>query len=103
MCAGDGKKTRGFLALFFLSLITFSIYFWVWLYNVGERLQDNGPRYGITIKEGGSALVLWMLLGWIIIIGPFIGLHILFKNTNALADEYNDKLADAEFASAGNA
>jgi hypothetical protein len=67
MCAGDGKKTRGFLALFFLSLITFSIYFWVWLYNVGERLQDNGPRYGITI------------------------------------DEYNGKLADAEFASAGNA
>ncbi|MDR2500525.1 MAG: DUF4234 domain-containing protein [Treponema sp.] len=95
MCEGDGKKTRGLLALFFLSLITFGIYFWVWLYNAGERLQDNGPRYGVTIKEGGSALLLWMLLGWIIIIGPYIGLHILFKNVNALADAYNGKLSGA--------
>jgi amino acid transporter len=103
MCKGDGKKTRGLLALFFLGLITFSIYNWVWLYNVGERLQDSGSQYGITIKEGGSALLLWMLLGSLIVIGPFIALYILFKNVNALADEYNRKLSDTESALAGNA
>jgi hypothetical protein len=92
MCEGDGHKTRGLLAFIFLGLITFSIYYWVWLYHVGERLQDNGARYGITIKEGGATLLLWMLLGSLVIVGPFISLYILFKNVNALADKYNDKL-----------
>jgi hypothetical protein len=89
MCEGDGKKTRGFLAFFFFGLITLGIYYLVWLYMVGDRLHDNAKRYNLTFKEGGGTVLLWFLLGSLIIIGPIIALHIIFKNTNALADEYN--------------
>jgi hypothetical protein len=89
MCEGDGKKTRGFLAFLFLGLITLGIYDLVWWYMVGDRLHDNAKRYNLTFKEGGGTVLLWLLLGSLIIVGPFIALHIIFKNTNALADEYN--------------
>jgi len=92
MCDGDGKKTRGFLAFFFFGLITFGIYDLIWLYNVGERLQDNADRYNKTFKESGGTILLWFLLGALIVIGPFMAMHIIFKNTNALADEYNKKI-----------
>jgi len=92
MCDGDGKKTRGFLAFFFFGLITFGIYDLIWLYNVGERLQDNADRYNKTFKESGGIILLWFLLGALIVIGPFMAMHIIFKNTNALADEYNKKI-----------
>jgi hypothetical protein len=36
-----------------------------------------------------------MLPGSLIIVGPFIGPRILFKNGNALADAYNGKLSGA--------
>lgn len=89
MCEGDGKKTRGFLAFFFFGLITLGIYDLVWLYMAGDRLYDNAKRYNLTFKEGGGTVLLWFLPGSLIIVGPLIAMHIIFKNTNALADEYN--------------
>jgi hypothetical protein len=91
ICEGDGKKTGGLLKCFFLGLITLGIYNWVWLFMLGDRLQDNAPRYGLTFKESGTEVLLWALLGACIIVGPFISLHIVIKNINALADEYNKK------------
>ena len=72
-----------------LGLITFGIYNLVWLYMLGDRLQDNGPKYNITIKESGGVVLLWYILGSLIIVGPFVALYIIIKNTNALADEFN--------------
>jgi hypothetical protein len=91
MCDGDGKKTRGLLAYLFLGLITLGIYDLVWLYMVGDRLYDNAKHYNLTFKEGGGTVLLWLLPGALVIVGPFIAMHIIFKNTNALADEYNKK------------
>jgi hypothetical protein len=56
---------------------------------VGDRLQDNAKHYNLTFKEDGGTVLLWFLLGSLIIVGPFIAMHIIFKNTNTLADEYN--------------
>ena len=91
ICEGDGKKTSGLLKYFLLSLITFGIYSLVWVYMLGERLQDNAQKYNLTIKESGGTILLWLILGSFVIVGPFIALHIIIKNTNALADEYNKK------------
>jgi hypothetical protein len=93
ICEGDGKKTGGLLKWLLLGIITLSIYNLVWLYKVGDRLQDNGPKYNLTIKEGGSIILLWYILGSFVIVGPFIAAYIIIKNTNALADEYNKKIA----------
>ena len=98
ICAGDDKKTGGLLKVFFLGLITFGIYDLVWLYMLGDRLQDNAGKYNITIKESGAAVLLWYILGSFIIVGPFIALHIIIKNTNALASEYNKKIPAPESA-----
>ena len=91
ICEGDGKKTGGLLKYILLGFITFGIYDMVWVYMLGDRLQDNAPRYNLSFKESGGTILLWLLLGSFIIVGPFIGLHIIIKNTNALADEYNKK------------
>ena len=91
ICAGDGKTTAGLLKYLLLGLITFGIYNLIWIYMLGDRLQDNGPKYNLTIKESGGTILLWYILGSFIIVGPFIALHIIIKNTNALADEYNKK------------
>jgi len=91
MCKEDGKKTAGLLAVFFLTPLTLGIYGLVWLYKLGNRLRDNGDRFGIRIHEGGSTVLLWSLFGVMIIIGPLVGTHIIIKNTNALADVYNRK------------
>ena len=93
MCEGDGKKTSGLLKIILFGMITFGIYTLVWLYMLGDRLQDNAPKYNLTFKENGGTILLWYILGSFIIVGPFIALHILIKNTNALADEYNKKAA----------
>jgi hypothetical protein len=93
ICEGDGKKTRGLLFCFFIGLITVGIYNLVWLYALGDRMQDNGLRYGLTIKESGTAILLWDILGAFIIVGPFIALYIIIKNINALGEAYNAKSA----------
>jgi hypothetical protein len=89
LCDGDGNRTGGLLKYFFLGIITLGIYDWVWLYMLGDRLQDNAPRYNLRFKESGGTVLLWYILGSFIIVGPFIALHIIIKNTNALADEFN--------------
>jgi heme/copper-type cytochrome/quinol oxidase subunit 2 len=86
---GDGKKTRGLLLFFLFGLITLGIYCWVWYFMLGDRLQDNAARYGLSFKEGGGTILLWMLLGSFIIVGPFISVYIITKNINALAIAYN--------------
>jgi len=96
ICEGDGKKTWGLLAYILLGPITFGIYNLIWVYTLGDRLQDNGPKYNLKIKESGGIVLLWLIAGSFVIVGPFIALHIIIKNTNALADEYNKKLTPVE-------
>ena len=91
MCAGDGKKTTGLFLFMVLSFITAGIYSWVWYFMLGDRLQENAPRYGLNFKEGGGAILLWALLGSLIIVGPFISIYIITKNMNALAEAFNKK------------
>jgi hypothetical protein len=93
ICEGDGKKTRGLLFVLFIGAITAGIYDLVWLYALGDRMQDNGPRYGLTIKESGTTILLWDILGAFIVVGPFIAMHIIIKNINALGEAYNTKNA----------
>ena len=63
MCAGDGKKTGGLIAYILLSIITFGIYNLWWQYQIGNRLQNNAPRYGLSFTENGTTVLLWDLVG----------------------------------------
>lgn len=90
VCAGDGKNTAGLLKLLLLSFLTCGIYSFFWYYNLGNRLAANSPRYGLYFQENGTTILLWMVLGSMLCgIGPFVALHIIIKNTNALCGAYN--------------
>ena len=84
ICEGDGKKTAGAVKFLLLGIITFGIYNLLWLYMLGERLQDNAQRHNLSFKEGGGIILLWFVPGMFILVGPFIALYIIIKNTNAL-------------------
>ena len=90
MCSGDGKKTGGLLKFILLSIVTCGIYAWFWYYNIGNRLAENAQRYNLHFSENGTSVLMWMIFGIVLCgIGPFVAMHILIKNTNALAFAYN--------------
>ena len=90
MCREDGEKTGGLLAFILLSFVTCGFYGLYWEYKLGNRLAANAPRYGITFQENGTSVLLWYLVGALLCgIGPWVAMHILIKNTNALAAAYN--------------
>ena len=82
-CAGDGDETPGLLLYVLLSLVTCGIYSYIWLYKLGDRLARNCQRYGYTVTENGTTVLLWFLFGAFLCgVGPFIGWNILINNTN---------------------
>ena len=89
VCEGDSKKTAGAVKFLLLGLVTFGIYNLLWLYMLGDRLQDNARRYNLSFRENGAVVLLWFVPGIFILAGPFISLYIIIKNTNALSIEYS--------------
>ena len=90
MCKEDGQKTGGLAAFILLSLVTCGIYAYYWYYQIANRIQLNGPRYGITVQESGTTILLWCLIGLLLCgIGPLVAMHFIIKNTNAMAVAYN--------------
>lgn len=90
LCSEDGKNTGGIVKFILLSIITCGIYAWFWYYNIGNRLAENAPRYNLNFSENGTSVLMWMIFGVFLCgIGPFVAMHILIKNTNALAFAYN--------------
>ncbi len=93
-CAGDGKQTKGILEYIVFGMLTCGIYDYIWLYNLGNRMQANAPRYGMNFQEGGTAILLWYVIGvWLCGIGPFVAMYIVIKNSNALNAAYNNMIA----------
>lgn len=90
VCEGDGKNTGGLLAFILLSFITCGFYALYWYYSLGNRLAANAPRYGLSFQENGTTVLLWYLVGALLCgIGPYVAMHFLMKNTNAICDAYN--------------
>lgn len=91
ICAGDGKETAGLVKFILLSIVTCGIYSFIWMYAIGNRLAQNAPRYGLNFTENGTTILMWYLFGILLCgIGPYIAMHIIIKNTNALATAYNN-------------
>ena len=91
VCADDGKKTSGLAAFILLSIVTCGIYAWIWYYNLGNRLSENAPKYGLNFSENGTTVLMWMIFGSFLCgIGPFIAMNILITNMNALVHAYNE-------------
>lgn len=89
-CDGDGETTPGLLMFILLSFVTCGIYAYFWYYKLANRLAKNAPRYGLQFQENGTTVLMWIIFGMLLCgIGSFIGLHIVFKNTNQICAAYN--------------
>ena len=91
ICKEDGEETTNYIVAILLGIVTCGIYLLFWYYKLGNRLQNNGTRYNVTIQENGTSILLWMILGSFIGVGPIIVSYFMIKNVNLLADEYNKK------------
>lgn len=86
----DGKKTMHFCLLFFLvGPITLGIADIVWFHRISNRIGNEIKRRQIAYSFSASDYWLWNVLGAVIIVGPFIYLHKLFKAMNMLSENYN--------------
>lgn len=96
MCSGDGEETPGLLVFVLLSMVTCGFYAYWWYYKIGNRMQANAPRYGLNFQENGTTILLWQIVGILLCgLGPFVAMHIIIKNANALATAYNLHLVRA--------
>lgn len=93
VCNGDGKQTQNYIIVILLSIITLGIYPFIWYYGIGNRLQENAPRYGLNFSENGTTVILWMILGSFLCgIGYLYAMYIVIRNMNDIADRYNQFL-----------
>lgn len=89
-CQGDGDETPSFWVYLVLSIVTCGIYHYYYVYKMGNRLQRNAARYGLSMQENGTSVLMWCLFGLFLCgIGSFVGINILLENTNAICREYN--------------
>lgn len=86
----DGKKTMHFCLLTFIfSWLTLGIGILVWYHKISARIGRELDRRGIGYSFGAGTYWGWSILGSLIIVGPFIYFHKLFKSMNLLAENYN--------------
>ena len=88
----DGKRTMHYCLLFFLvAPITLGIGYLVWNHKISARIGAELQRRGIDYSMSAATFWLWGILGAIIIVGPFVYLHKMFKAMNLLCENYNAK------------
>lgn len=89
-CSGDGEETGGLVQYLLLSFVTCGIYALYWEYKLGNRLAANAPRYGLTIQENGTTILMWRLFGALLcFVGSWYGVYLLLKNANQICNAYN--------------
>ena len=99
LCEGDGRESKNYIVVLLLSVITCGIYGIYWWYVQGERLYNIAPRYNVNVREKGSGILLWEILGCTIVpgIGMMVVTYIMVDNMNILAKAYNGEISENDF------
>lgn len=85
----DGKHTMHFLLIAFIfSWLTFNIAPLVWFHRISERIGSELEARNCNYYFGAEDFWLWGVIGSIIIIGPFVYCHKLFKSMNLINADY---------------
>lgn len=86
----DGKKTMHYCLLFFIvAPITCGIASIVWSHRISNRIGAELKRRGVDYSFSAADFWLWNVLGSLIVVGPFIYLHKMFKAVNKMNAHYN--------------
>ena len=86
----DGKKTMHYCLLtFIVAPITLGIGGIVWAHKISNRIGAELKRRGIAYNFSAADYWLWNVLGSLIVVGPFVYLHKMFKAVNKMNAHYN--------------
>lgn len=86
----DGRRTMHYCLLFFVvAPVTCGIANLVWYHNISDRIGCELRRRRIPYVFGASDFWLWNILGSLILVGPFIYAHKMFKAMNYICHDYN--------------
>lgn len=86
----DGKRTMHYCLLFFIvAPLTLGIGSIVWYHRISSRIGNELQRRGIPYSFSAGSYWLWCVLGSLILVGPFVYTHKLFKSTNLLCQSFN--------------
>lgn len=86
------KKTKNYILVIFLSIITFGIYHWVWFFYLCDKIETTGKRYKINVLPGAGTMLGLKTFGTFFILGPFIANYLAIHNMNNVAHAYNKSL-----------
>ncbi|MBR2310873.1 MAG: DUF4234 domain-containing protein [Oscillospiraceae bacterium] len=86
----DGKKTMHYCLLTFVIIpLTLGIAGIVWYHKISDRIGAELNRRGIDYSFSATDYWLWSVLGSLIVVGPFVYLHKMFKAVNLMNAHYN--------------
>jgi len=86
----DGKKTMHFCLLFFIiAPITLGIAGIVWYHKISNRIGAELKRRGVDYNFSATDFWLWNVIGSLIVVGPFVYMHKMFKAVNKMNADYN--------------
>ena len=77
------------LLMFIVAPITFGIAGIVWYHKISNRIGNELKRRGIAYSFSAADFWLWSVIGSVIVIGPFVYIHKLFKAVNKMNAHYN--------------
>ena len=100
VCEGDGRESKNYIVVLLLSMVTCGIYGLYWWYVQGERLYRIAPKYNVKVREKGSSILVWEILGCTVMpgIGMLAATYIMFDNMNAIAKVYNGEITESDLS-----
>ena len=86
----SSSKQMNFVWAYILSLFTFAIVLDIWHYQTASRVEEALEYRGINYGFGTGTFWGWLILGSLILVGPFVYLHKLCRAMNLLCEHYNE-------------
>lgn len=88
----DGKRTMNYCLLYFLvSWLTLGIGYIVWYARLTKRVDKELTHRNIDYFFTKNDFWLWGVLGIMVLVGPLVYYHKLFKAINLINADYNQK------------
>ncbi|MBQ8513772.1 MAG: DUF4234 domain-containing protein [Ruminococcus sp.] len=85
----DGKRTLSPLLMVFLSVLTLTVFYFVWWHGYSKRLGHELKRRGISYSMSPAQFWLMCILGGITIVLPCVFMHRIIKATNLINNDFN--------------
>lgn len=86
----DGRKTMHYcLLVFVVTWLTLGLAPLFWFHRISKRIGCELDRRRIPYSFGAGSFWGWNIFGSLILIGPFVYCHKLFKAMNLLCRHYN--------------